>query len=57
MLRRIHAREWKPGDLIPNEADLAIEFGCARSTLNRAFRSLAQRSFPDRKRKAVARLA
>ena len=27
VLRRIHAREWKPGDLIPNEADLAAEFG------------------------------
>ena len=57
VLRRIHAREWKPGDLIPNEADLAIEFGCARSTVNRALRSLADSGLLDRKRKAGTRVA
>ena len=34
--RRIHARDWKPGEPIPNEAELAEEFGCARATVNRA---------------------
>ena len=48
VLRRIHAREWPPGALIPNEADLAIEFGCARSTVNRALRSLAESGWLDR---------
>jgi len=57
VLRRIHAREWPPGDLIPNEADLAIEFGCARSTVNRALRSLADSGLLDRKRKAGTRVA
>lgn len=57
VLRRIHAREWKPGDLIPNEADLAVEFGCARSTVNRALRSLADSGLLDRRRKAGTRVA
>lgn len=56
-MRRIHAREWKPGDLIPNEADLAIEFGCARSTVNRALRSVAQSGLLDRRRRAGTRVA
>ncbi|MBL4626453.1 MAG: UTRA domain-containing protein [Roseicyclus sp.] len=56
VLRRIHAREWKPGDLIPNEVDLALEFGCARSTVNRALRSLAESGLLDRRRKAGTRV-
>lgn len=57
VLRRIHSREWKPGDLIPNEADLALEFGCARTTVNRALRSLAENGLLDRRRKAGTRIA
>lgn len=57
VLRRIHAREWVPGELIPNEADLAAEFGCARSTVNRALRSLAENGLLDRRRKAGTRVA
>jgi GntR family histidine utilization transcriptional repressor len=57
VLRRIHSREWKPGDLIPNEADLALEFGCARTTVNRALRSLADSGLLDRRRKAGTRVA
>lgn len=57
VLRRIHAREWPPGALIPNEADLALEFGCARSTVNRALRNLAASGLLDRKRKAGTRVA
>ena len=56
VLRRIHAREWPPGELIPNEADLAIEFGCARATVNRALRSLADSGMLDRRRKAGTRV-
>ncbi|MCX7560252.1 GntR family transcriptional regulator [Sulfitobacter sp. F26204] len=55
--RRIHARIWKPGDLIPNEADLALEFGCARTTVNRALRALADAGVLDRRRKAGTRVA
>ncbi len=57
VLRRIHSREWKPGALIPSEADLALEFGCARATVNRALRTLAESGFLDRKRKAGTRIA
>jgi len=55
--RRIHAREWKPGDLIPNEADLAHEFGCARATVNRALQALAEAGLLDRRRRAGTRVA
>lgn len=48
----IHSRHWKPGDTIPTEADLAKQFGCARATVNRALRALAEEGFLDRKRKA-----
>jgi GntR family histidine utilization transcriptional repressor len=57
VLRRIHAREWKPGDLIPNEVDLALEFGCARTTVNRALRAVADAGLLDRRRKAGTRIA
>ena len=55
--RRINSREWKPGELIPNEADLAHEFGCARATVNRALRNLAEAGLLDRRRKAGTRVA
>jgi GntR family histidine utilization transcriptional repressor len=57
VLRRINSREWKPGDLIPNETNLALEFGCARSTVNRALRSVADSGLLDRRRKAGTRVA
>lgn len=57
VLRRIHAREWAPGALIPNEADLALEFGCARTTVNRALRAVAETGLLDRRRKAGTRVA
>ena len=43
---RIDQGIWKPGERIPNEAELAEEFGCARSTVNRALRDLAGQGFP-----------
>ncbi len=55
--RRVHARVWKPGDAIPNEADLAAEFGCARATVNRALRDLAEAGLLERRRKAGTRVA
>ena len=55
--RRIARRIWKPGDYIPHEADLAREFGCARATVNRALRELAEEGLLDRRRKAGTRVA
>lgn len=57
VLRRINEREWVPGQVIPNEAELALEFGCARATVNRALRNLAEAGLLDRKRKAGTRVA
>lgn len=57
VLRRIHARDWAPGAAIPNEEDLALEFGCARATVNRALRDLADAGVLERKRKAGTRVA
>lgn len=55
--RRIHARVWAPGEMIPNEQDLAREFGCARATVNRALRNLSEAGLLERRRKAGTRVA
>ena len=57
MVRRINDRVWRPGELIPNEADLAEEFKCGRTTVNRALRELATTGIVTRKRKAGTRIA
>lgn len=57
VLSRIHSRVWKPGELIPNEIELAEEFGCARATVNRALRSVADNGLLNRRRKAGTRVA
>jgi len=55
--RRIRSREWKPGELIPTESDLACELGCARTTVNRALRELAGAGLIERRRKSGTRVA
>ena len=57
VLQRIQSRQWKPGALIPNEVALAEEFGCARATVNRALRAVADQGLIDRRRKAGTRVA
>ena len=47
---------WKQGGLIPVEAALAKEFGCACATVNRALRELAQKGILERRRKAGTRV-
>ncbi len=56
LLARIRDGIWLPGSLVPNEADLAAEFGCARATVNRAMRELAEDGLLQRKRKAGTRV-
>lgn len=56
-LRRIQRRDWPPGALIPNEAALAREFGCARATVNRALQGLADAGWLERRRRAGTRVA
>lgn len=57
VLRRIRTREWPPGARIPGEADLAVEFGCARATVNRALREVADSGLVERRRKAGTRVS
>ncbi len=57
VLARIRSGEWKPGEPIPNEADLARQFSCARVTVNRALRALAEEGLLERRRKAGTRVA
>lgn len=57
VLRRILSKEWAPGTLIPAETDLASEFQCARATINRALRELAEQGHLDRKRRAGTRVS
>ncbi|APE44002.1 GntR family transcriptional regulator [Sulfitobacter alexandrii] len=45
-----------PGSLLPNETDLAARYGCARATVNRAMRELAEEGIVERKRKAGTRV-
>jgi GntR family transcriptional regulator, histidine utilization repressor len=57
VLRRIRARDWPPGGLIPGEEALAAEFGVARATVNRAMRDLADAGVVERKKRAGTRVS
>lgn len=57
VIARIRARDWPPGAAIPHEAELAQDYGCARSTVNRALRDVAAMGLIDRRRKAGSRVA
>lgn len=50
--RRIVERTWRPGERIPDEADLAAAFGAARSTVNKALQLVADEGLIDRRRRA-----
>jgi GntR family histidine utilization transcriptional repressor len=56
ILSKITTGEWEPGNLVPNEVDLAATYGCARATVNRAMRELADDGLIERRRKAGTRV-
>ena len=56
ILRRITDGPWGPGTLLPGEVELAEEFGCSRTTMNRALREVSELGFLDRRRKAGTRV-
>ncbi|MEP1519613.1 GntR family transcriptional regulator [Ascidiaceihabitans sp.] len=56
VIRRVHRGIWAPGSLLPTEIELAAEFGCARATVNRAMRELAEQGLVERKRKSGTRV-
>lgn len=51
VLEHIQTGQWKPGDKIPREIELADQYGCTRSTVGRALRDLATAGFLERRRK------
>lgn len=57
VLRRIRSGDWPPGELIPTEQRLAVELGCARATVNRALRELAESGIIERRRKVGTRVS
>lgn len=56
VMERIRSREWPPGELIPTEQQLAAQLGCARATVNRALRELADSGIIERRRKVGTRV-
>lgn len=56
ILHRITDGPWGPGTLLPGEIELAAEFGCSRTTINRAMREVADLGLLDRRRKAGTRV-
>jgi GntR family transcriptional regulator, histidine utilization repressor len=56
VLHRIRTRVWPLGTAIPHEEALAVEFGCARPTVNRALRDLAAQGVLERRRKGGTRV-
>jgi len=55
--RRVQAREVLPGDKLPNDQELAQEFGCARTTVQRAMQELAATGTVVRRRKGGTTVA
>jgi GntR family histidine utilization transcriptional repressor len=49
---RIMSGAWHPGDRVPAEHELMVEFGCSRMTVNRALSALADAGFVERRRRA-----
>jgi GntR family transcriptional regulator, histidine utilization repressor len=56
IMQRIRERVYAQGDIIPNEVELAAEFGCSRTTVNRAMQELADDGIIDRRRKGGSRV-
>ena len=57
VLGKIRAGDWPPGTLIPKERELADAFGCARMTVHRALRELADEGVVERRRRSGTRVA
>lgn len=48
---RILNRTYAPGDKLPRDEDIAVELGCARTTVHRAMQDLSLAGLVERKRK------
>jgi len=49
---KIRSGEWRPGDRIPIEQELAARYGCARATVSKAVGELVAVGLVERRRKA-----
>lgn len=56
LLDQIARGALRPGSQMPSEMELAEKYGCARATVNRAMRELADDGIVERKRKAGTRV-
>ncbi|MEJ6707324.1 MAG: GntR family transcriptional regulator [Amylibacter sp.] len=56
LLARIRSGDLLPGALLPNELELAVEFGVARATVSRAMKELSDEGVIERRRKAGTRV-
>lgn len=56
IISRIRQGIWPLDTIIPREVELAAELGCARATVNRALRELADEGIVERRRKAGTRV-
>lgn len=54
--RRVRERELLPGAKLPSDQELAEEFGCARTTIQRAMHDLVQSGTVNRRRKGGTRI-
>jgi len=57
VIQQISHETGRAGELIPGEVEFAREFSCARATVNRASRQLAEIGLLDRRRKGGTRVA
>ncbi|AJA10090.1 GntR family transcriptional regulator [Sphingopyxis fribergensis] len=48
----IQSGEWRPGDRVPTEQELAARYRCARATVSKALGELAAMGLVERRRKA-----
>ncbi|KGB58519.1 UTRA domain-containing protein [Sphingopyxis sp. LC363] len=48
----IRSGEWRPGDRVPTEQELAARYECARATVSKALAELAASGLVERRRKA-----
>ncbi len=48
---KILNRDYQPGDKLPKDDELAVIYGCARTTIQRAMRHLADKGLIERRRK------
>ena len=53
----ISAGDWKPGDTVPSESALMLQFGVSRMTVNRALRELAAEGLVNRVQGSGTRVA